>query len=451
MRNLLLSVFSITLLTMMIGCKKDAAPETKVDTGKLIMFSSENLANAEDTLMAVYTRVGGTENYSLYGSFDNKGLPKKVKEVVVNKNDTAINFIMDDSNRVKTIFCTVKQIKDSAVFFVGYENKKITLTRAIFYWATNTHKITSAVTVNMDSLGISNLYKFAGMMNPNHNQYVGAGAGNICAIGFSPSLFLLQCATGISNQSTAFTSATGFAGALASTLGVTAAYVASTCAIGGLAGGPIGAAIGCAVGIADAIKKTSNALQGNTPTSTTTSCSYEQLPSDNTSSSPQPKVVSKESPQKSLTGTELDKEYGLSIGYSTEGPVNNFNAACAENSKAQMRNLVIDLKTFRGFAGITSCSFKCTYYFAYGNTTLGGPYYYGNPAMRTYEYNPQFGLYTIYFTNPYTAASDRLVGSVLADGRSFAGIFYFSAGYSCNDGVNRVAQTQTNIYIKSVN
>jgi hypothetical protein len=232
-----------------------------------------------------------------------------------------------------------------------------------------------------------------------------------------------------------------------------AAYIASTCAVGAVAfGGPIGAAIGCAAGIADALRMTNNALNNKPPTSSNVTCSYEELPSSNESKSPQPKVVSKQSPQEDLTGTELDKNYGMKIGYSTGGPVNTFDAICAEDSKAQLSNLVIDLKTYRGFAGIVSCSFKCTYFFAYGDSQLGGPYNYANSKMSYFDYNPQFGLYTIYFSNSWTYGGyDRLVGSVLADGRSFGGVFYFNAGYSCNDGLNHVAQTQTNIYINSVN
>lgn len=456
---ILSSLLMFVMVFTIISCKKSTEQTDPVNTGKLIIFSNANLANVKDTLQGVYKLPNQNYNFSIYGSFDAEGNPDTVKSVVLRRSDTAITYTFDNQNRVKSIFTTINNVKDSNVIFFNYANDTTTLTLMVFYWQANYHKVKAVVSTKSltNKIG-SQLYGYVPQYT---NPVTGSlGGRDMCAISVNTLGFVLLQVT--PNPSTSVWQA---AADLASSIGtvIGANIVIGACAgtalgtIATLAGASVAAgpavAIGATIGLVAGIRDLRDALNNPTPPTTTTAAdNYSQA---QYTSESEPYVEQNNSTQDQLSGTEIDpdNQLQLGVGSSDSGPVNSFANNCGGSSRAQMRNLVVDMKLNRGTNNITYCKYNATYYFAYDDYPLGGPYNMWQ-LMTNYTYNSQYDLITMNFNNPWTIYPDQLIGSITADGKSFMGVMKINCGYSCgaNTGNNNLtAQTTSNVYINIVN
>lgn len=148
------------------GCKKHSDTETpepdKTATEKLEIFSGNKFAN-KDTLQAIYSQKNSDIVYSLHGPYNDEGIPQKPTSLVITRKDTCINMLLNDDLQVKMVFYTIKNVKDSTVFYLSYTDSSTLVTLYAFNWSNNTARRKAQCIIKTDDFTVSqsSLYRMA--------------------------------------------------------------------------------------------------------------------------------------------------------------------------------------------------------------------------------------------------------------------------------------------------
>jgi hypothetical protein len=432
------------------GCKKDKhtepQPNTPVpQTGNLMVFHNASLANSSDALQAVYRTKNVNAFCSFYGSFKSDGTPDKLKEVTICRNDTTIKMFLDSTLNIKTMFFTVKGVKDSVVLFFTHTDTTITVSSAAFHWANGTHKIKTATKIKRinNTLLSNNIFRLA--------------TGN--SVQGSPDPYLSQLMLGL-NGIVVVTPVLAAVGALVGAVVGTllAPAIIGECIVVGIL-----TMIPHSVSSSATQTTTSEVTTQNTTVTTesdypsiTQDPDFSDLPASNPitfqniSSPPTTTDQNITSPPSSdLANTEIANNY---IGYGTSdfGPSVYFTANCSGQASTYINNIRLEVEMDAGRTNVLSAVYHTNYSFAWADST--GAYNYSN-------YGPYGGQSVLSFSrsgssviiswNGIWGGTDYFSGTIY--GNTILGTFYFNVGYGCNTPGNNLQLASAPVSVQLIN
>lgn len=119
LKNILFYLFSILII---ISCSKE---EDLVEEDISVVNIYENSPNTVDDLIADTYDANSKSYVYYYGSFNNNGIPEKLKSLVLNKknSDTLHHYVLDEFKRIKIAYSSLKNgNKLSNIVKFNYQN-----------------------------------------------------------------------------------------------------------------------------------------------------------------------------------------------------------------------------------------------------------------------------------------------------------------------------------------
>lgn len=156
MKQSLLSRFAFELLILVslwlvTSCSREQEQPTPQITAQKLFITASNItkANQINKLLA-YSLTGNRYTQYHYGSFTADGLPGKITQTVLTDaiSGVSINGFLDDSSRVKTLYCSYHHVKDSLMLSFKYPNPTTVIVNIYrINWASNYIKLRHRVTL----------------------------------------------------------------------------------------------------------------------------------------------------------------------------------------------------------------------------------------------------------------------------------------------------------------
>ncbi|MGJ7033617.1 hypothetical protein [Niabella hirudinis] len=416
------------------SCRKNEGNskiESKSGVGKVLIFANPKLANADDTLQALYKPDNENITYAYYGSYKNDGTPKQLKEIVVSRNDTAVKMFLDDKLRVKTVFFSVKGKLDTTVLFLRHTDTTTTVTAAAFYWDKNTHKIKASTVVRKDNDTVKNTMIYASLRKP--GLHFGGMPRNICSI--SLPLLVLSFS---SSSDDIFDYYKQIAVATAGVLVANASTIAANVAMGALLFNGPGAIVGGALGVYKAISSSAEQILNPAKIPVKAINSYEDDIVDLSH-------VALDDPGDDLAGSEIDNN-SINFGTSDTGPLKNFTADCSGQANARLSDLTLEIEMNKAHTVVLNAKYHCKFHFGWGASASSnwGPY--GGQQYSNVKYNENYITINWY---GIWGGTDSFTGVI--NGRSITGTFYFNAGYGCQGGGDHITVISSPVVLDIMN
>ena len=163
-----LTFFPIFLLLALstFYCQKNSSgpADPDRDPGQLQIVKNPSLANNKDALQGIYTTKDNAYKGYYYGTFNSKGEPDSIKQMVINKakGDTAINIFFDKSLRIKSLYLTYSGIKANSL--IAYDYSVAGKTKIKFFnfdFGSNNSKLIYEYTVDNTSKAIVDRINYA--------------------------------------------------------------------------------------------------------------------------------------------------------------------------------------------------------------------------------------------------------------------------------------------------
>lgn len=159
-----LKLYPLFIILMIVGiyCKKISLDPS--EPGKIEILRGTSLANKKNYIQAIYTSKDNAFIGYYYGSFDAKGNPDSISQMVIKKTqgDTAIQILFDAAMRVKTIYSSVKGVKLNTMLTFDYSIVNKTVINSFYYnFTTSSSKLLYQYTYDTSLKSITNTTSYA--------------------------------------------------------------------------------------------------------------------------------------------------------------------------------------------------------------------------------------------------------------------------------------------------
>jgi hypothetical protein len=167
MKKLKLSFVLFASLCCFLSCKKEVSnPAPKSGKFHLLEISSPSLANRINQLIGVLSHDTSSQKTFFYGDFDANGKPKSLNYAVLSRGtDTSLHYSFDSLMRVKSIYVSINNVKDSIVSVFDYSSNGKKLRFYIVDWNTGTYKLKGEIPISVNgdvySLGAYTSFRMA--------------------------------------------------------------------------------------------------------------------------------------------------------------------------------------------------------------------------------------------------------------------------------------------------
>ncbi|MEJ2905082.1 hypothetical protein WAE58_21735 [Pedobacter panaciterrae] len=174
MRAKFLFFLVVLHLIVYFSCKKDRNEE-KDGSNPLKIINNPDLANKENELLAYYSKPGDSVQLFYYGSFDGGGRPKKIDQMVFQKNSgETVNLFFDGQNRASSFYISKLGVKYKMLISFDYGTPGKTIAKLYSYdFDTNISTLISSKALDNASGKVSKIHKL------DRTQMHHASLGNI--------------------------------------------------------------------------------------------------------------------------------------------------------------------------------------------------------------------------------------------------------------------------------
>lgn len=134
------------------------------DPGTLEIVKNTSFANQSNSLQAVLTSGDNAMKGYYYGTFDANGVPDNLSEIIINKisEDKSVHLLLDEMQRVKSLYLTNSGIKENALFTFDYSiPNKTTVFLYDYNFNNNISNLLYRYTVDNSTQEISNNVNYA--------------------------------------------------------------------------------------------------------------------------------------------------------------------------------------------------------------------------------------------------------------------------------------------------